>query len=147
MCESFTEMGTQFALYGTFFSSCLLYSDYLDSKCSQSHVRGCVRPLYCQMEKAGRSGRTGDLPHWLMESVRMLRRSSEENWRGKKITRGATEGLIKELFNFGEHSFGAASHCYPAPHFLAPYPINLYSHCAPSFSPSLSPTPTRACLT
>lgn len=30
MGESFTEMGTQFALYGTVFSSCLLYLDYLD---------------------------------------------------------------------------------------------------------------------
>lgn len=59
---------------------------------SQSHIHGCVRPLYCQMEKAGRSGRTGDLPHWLMEGVRMVRKSSEESWRGKKYPEEEQKG-------------------------------------------------------
>lgn len=35
MGESFTKMGT---LYGTTFSSCLLYLDYLDLKCAHSHT-------------------------------------------------------------------------------------------------------------
>lgn len=64
----------------------------------QSHIHGCVRPLYCQMEKADRSGRTGDLPHWPMERVCMVRRSSEESWRGKnnqRRNRRAHQGALQ----------------------------------------------------
>lgn len=36
---------------------------------------------------------------------------------GGDKNRGGTQGLIKELFNLVEHSFGAASHSYPGSPF------------------------------
>lgn len=136
--ESLTETGTWCALYVTVFSSCPLYLDYFDSKRAHTvmHPRLCMSPLLPK-------GNSGTYGRWLMER---MHEGVGGQRRGKKNT-GGTQGLIKKLINFGEHSFGAASHSYPAIHFLASDPVSLNTHSAPSFSSSLSPVPTRPRLT
>lgn len=120
-----------------FFSSCLLYLDYFDSKWAHTVTHPRVSTLPWLPDGNGSSNRQEPLTGgWWRECTRGGRRSWEQNWRGKH--RGGTQGLIKELFNSGELSFGAASHSYPALHFLASDPFSLNAYSAPSSPSSLS---------
>lgn len=126
-------------LFMELFSPRFLSLGYSDSEHAHTvtHPRLCTLPLL--PDGKGSPNRQDLWPPADRESAQG--EEGTQSRTGGEKTRGGTQGLIKELFNFGEHSFEAASNSYPALHFLASDPFSLNAHSAPSFSSSLSLQP------